>query len=200
VDFVVTLGTYYDMVDLISAITTGSVTYEGETVPWEPRLKSVRVLHRSIISFLPDPEDREILRRIYLDEDTTAVYQVSRLSAKGRELRDAFESKDTGAILSLWNELSPGDVEVLREISPSTYVRGLHTDLYIMTGKTDRYIPYVESLKLRDSAEGNGSDVHYLEFRAFNHVEPGGLGDPVGLLGDTTKLLHATWRLLMRLL
>jgi acetyl esterase/lipase len=200
VDFVVTLGTYYDMVDLISAITTGSVTYEGETIPWEPRLKSVRVMYRSIISFLPEFQDRDILGRIYLEDDTAAISQVSRLSEKGRELHEAFSGKDTERILALWRELSPGDVAVLEEISPSTYVQGLHTDLYILAGKTDPYIPHVESLRLRDDVSGNGSDVHYLEFQAFNHVEPGGLGDPIGLLGDTTKLMHMTWRLLQRLL
>jgi acetyl esterase/lipase len=200
VDFVVTLGTYYDMVDLISAITTGSVTYEGETVDWTPRLKSVRVMYRSIISFLPQAEDREILGRIYLDEDTRALSRVSGLSDKGKELHEAFAAKDTERILALWRELSPGDVAVLEEISPSSYVQNLHTDLYILTGRTDRYIPYVESLRLRDDVSGNGTAVHYLEFRAFNHVEPAGFGDPLGLLGDTTKLMHMTWRLLERLL
>jgi len=199
-DFVVTLGTYYDMIDLVSAITTHSVTYDGETVPWEPRLKSVRVLHRSIISFLPNEEDRRILSRLYLEDDEAARAQTGRLSEKGRELYDAFEERDTQAIIALWNELSPGDVETLREISPSTYVKGLHTDLYIMAGRTDPYIPHVESLRLRDGASGNGTEVHYLEFRAFNHVEPGGLDDPTGLLGDTTKLMFYTWRLLQRLL
>ena len=199
-DFVVTLGTYYDMVDLISAITTGSVSYDGQTVPWEPRLKSVRVMYRSIISFLPEYEDRDILGRIYLKDDAGALSLVPKLSEKGRELHEAFASKDTQRILALWKELSPGDVQVLEDISPSTYVQGLHTDLYILAGKTDPYIPYVESLRLRDGASGNGSDVHYLEFQAFNHVEPGGLNDPVGLLGDTGKLMHMTWRLLQRLL
>jgi len=199
-DFVVTLGTYYDMVDLISAITTGSVSYDGETVPWEPRLKSVRVMYRSIISFLPDTRDREVLGRIYLEDDSAALSQVLRLSEKGRELHEAFASKDTQRILALWRELSPGDVAVLEEISPSTYVENLHTDLYILAGKTDPYIPHVESLRLRDDASGNGADVHYLEFQAFNHVEPGGFSDPIGLLGDTTKLMHMTWRLLQRLL
>jgi acetyl esterase/lipase len=200
VDFVVTLGTYYDMVDLISAITTRSVTYDGETVDWTPRLKSVRVMYRSIISFLPETQDRQILSRIYLDEDERGLSQVPDLSEKGAELHEAFAAKDTVRILALWRELSPGDVAVLEEISPSSYVHDLKTDLYILTGRTDRYIPYVESLRLRDDVSGNGTDVHYLEFRAFNHVEPGGLSDPLGLLGDTTKLMHMTWRLLQRLL
>jgi hypothetical protein len=78
-------------------------------------------------------------------------------------------------------------------------VQDLHTDLYILAGRTDPYIPHVESLRLRDGVSGNGSDVHYLEFTAFNHVEPGGTDDPVGLLGDTGKLMHMTWRLLQRL-
>jgi len=200
IDFVVTLGTYYDMVDLISAITTNSVTYDGQTAPWEPRLKAVRLMYSSIFSFLPEAGDREILERIYIEEDAAALSQVPRLSEKGRELHEAFASSDRERLLALWRELSPGDVAVLEGISPSTYVTDLHTDLYILSDRTDDYIPHVESLRLRDEASDNGTEVHYLEFRAFNHVEPDGAGDPIGLLGDTTKLINMTWRLLQRLL
>jgi acetyl esterase/lipase len=200
IDFVVTLGTYYDMVDLISAITTKSVTYDGESTPWEPRLKAVRLMYSSIISLLPDAGDREILERIYIEGDSAALTQVSRLSEKSRELHEAFVRSDKERLRALWKELAPDDVAVLEGISPSTYVGDLHTDLYILSDRNDNYIPHVESLRLRDEASGNGTEVHYLEFRAFNHVEPDGAGDPIGLIGDTTKLIHMTWRLLQRLL
>jgi hypothetical protein len=157
-------------------------------------------MYSSIFSFLPEAGDREILERIYIEEDAAALSQVPRLSEKGRELHEAFAGSDRERLLALWRELSPGDVAVLEGISPSTYVTDLHTDLYILSDRTDDYIPHVESLRLRDEASDNGTEVHYLEFRAFNHVEPDGAGDPIGLLGDTTKLINMTWRLLQRLL
>ena len=80
VDFFASLGTYYDLVDLISAITTESIQYEGRSEPWEPWLKSVRVLYNSVISYLPDEGDRNILARIFVDEDASARPLVGRLS------------------------------------------------------------------------------------------------------------------------
>src|SRR3990170_4326921 len=66
------LGTYYDLVDLVSAITTQSIHYNGHTERWDPWLTSIRVLYNSVISYLPDPEDRDILTRIFVDEEETA--------------------------------------------------------------------------------------------------------------------------------
>ena len=79
VDFFASLGTYYDLVDLISAITTESIQYNGHTEPWDPWLTSVRVLYNSVISYLPDAEDRDILTRIFVDEDPAARSLVGRL-------------------------------------------------------------------------------------------------------------------------
>jgi dienelactone hydrolase len=199
VDFVVTMGTYYDMVDLIGSITTGSVTYRGETEEWEPRLNAVRLMYGSIISFMPEREDRRILTALYVDEDPAAASEVPLLSDKGRELHQAFASGNRERLEVLWREIAPDDVATLEAISPSSYLAALDADLYILSDRTDDYIPHVESLRLRDEATDNGAEVHYVEFRAFNHVEPE-VDDPLGLLGDTTKLIHMTWRLLERLL
>ena len=200
VDFVVTLGTYYDMVDLVSEITTGSVLYEGESAQWEPRLKAVHLMYSSIISFLPDARDREILESIYIENRPATSSQVAGLSERGRELHETFAAGDSAKLVALWRDFAPDDVAVLEGISPSAYVHNLSMDLYILADRTDDYIPHVESLRLRDDVSGNGSEVHYLELQGFNHVEPGGLGDPIALLGDTGKLMHLTWRLLQRLL
>ena len=199
VSFVVTLGAYYDMMDLISSITTGTVTYDGATSSWEPRVKAARIMHRSIISLLPDAVDREVLGRIYIDDDTAALTQVWRLTENGRALHEAFASKDAKRLQELWRQISPEDTAVLDNISPSMHVSGLRADLYVLSDEDDDYIPHVESLRLRDAAAVGNADVHYLGFEAFDHVEPDGLTDPLGLLGDTTKLMHMTWRLLMRL-
>jgi acetyl esterase/lipase len=199
VSFVVTLGAYYDMMDLISSITTGTVTYEGATSAWEPRVSAARIMHRSIISLLPNAVDREVLGRIYIEEDTAALTRVWEMTEDGRALHEAFASKDAARLQELWRAISPQDAAVLDAISPSMHVSGLRADLYVLSDEDDDYIPHVESLRLRDAAAVGDSDVHYLGFDAFDHVEPEGLTDPLGLLGDTSKLMHMTWRLLMRL-
>ena len=72
--------------DLISAITTDSIEYKGHTEPWDPWLTSVRVLYNSVISSLPAPQDRDILPRVFVDEDASARREVGRLSPRAGEL------------------------------------------------------------------------------------------------------------------
>jgi len=200
IDFFASLGAYYDMVDLINAITTDSITYDGHTQPWEPWLKSVRVLYSSIISFLPEPGDRDILTRIFLDGDEPAREEVPQLSPLGRDVYDAFQAKDSQRVLAFWSEVSPQDVATLRQISPSSYVADLHTELFIMTDRSDPYIPYVESRRLRDAASQNGDPVHYAEFDFLNHVEPKSPTNPFSFLADLLKLIFYSWLLMLRVL
>ncbi len=200
VDFFLSLGTYYDLVDLVSAITTESIQYNGSTEPWEPWLKSVRVLYNSIISYLPREEDREILTRVFVDEDAGARNLVGRLSPRARRIYDALQDKDPERILAFWDEVSPQDVAVLREVSPSNAVSALDTELFIMHDRSDPYIPYVESRRLRDATTGNGHQVYFAEFDFLNHVELKSPSNPIFFLADLVKLIFYTWLLMMRVL
>jgi acetyl esterase/lipase len=200
VDFFASLGTYYDLVDLISAITTESIQYDGRSEPWEPWLKSVRVLYNSVISYLPDEEDRNILARIFVDEDASARPLVGRLSPQGREIYEAFEDRDADRILAFWGEVSPQDVATLREVSPSSVVAALDTDLFIMHDRSDPYIPYVESRRLRDATAGNGHQVYFAEFDFLNHVELKSPSNPIVFLADLVKLIFYSWLLMLKVL
>ena len=200
VDFFVSLGTYYDLVDLVSAITTESIQYNGSTEPWEPWLKSVRVLYNSVISYLPREEDREILTRVFVDEDQGARALVGRLSPRARSIYDALQDKDPDRILAFWGEVSPQDVAVLREVSPSSVVSALDTELFIMHDRSDPFIPYVESRRLRDATADNGHQVYFAEFDFLNHVELKSPSNPISFLADLVKLIFYSWLLMMRVL
>ena len=200
ISYFAALGTYYDMVDLINAITTHSIYYRDTSEPWEPWLKTVRVLHRSIISYLPSALDRDILTRIFLDDDSSARGDIPLLSDQGRDVYEAFQNRDSDRILAFWGEVSPQDVATLRDISPSSYVTDLHAELFILTDRGDPYIPYVESRRLRDAASQNGSRIHYAEFGFLDHVELRSPSNPFSFLKDLLKLLFYSWLLLLRVL
>jgi acetyl esterase/lipase len=200
VDFFAALGGYYDLVDLVSAITTETIEYEGETEHWEPWLTSVRVLHNSIISYLPDPDDRDILTRIFVDEEEGARESVGSLTSRGREIYDAFDDRDPDRILDFWGEVSPQDVATLREVSPSSAVTALDTELFIMHDRSDPFIPYVESRRLRDATANNGHQVYFAEFDFLNHVEPKNPKNPFAFLADMVKLTYYSWKLMLRVL
>ncbi|MDP2674051.1 MAG: alpha/beta hydrolase [Dehalococcoidia bacterium] len=200
VDFFASLGTYYDLVDLISAITTDTIQYKGHTEPWDPWLTSVRVLYNSVISYLPSAQDRDILTRIFVDEDASARLTVGRLSPRAREIYDAFQAKDAERILKFWGEVSPQDVSTLRKVSPSTSVQALDADLFIMHDRSDPFIPYVESRRLRDATAGNGHRVYFAEFDFLNHVEPKNPSNPISFMADMVKLTFYSWLLILRML
>ena len=200
VDFFASLGTYYDLVDLVSAITTESIQYEGKSERWEPWLKSTRVLYNSVISYLPDRHDREVLTRIFVDEDESARELVAGLSPRARDIYDAFQARDADRILEFWGEVSPQDVRTLRDVSPSSAVQALDTELFIMHDRSDPFIPYVESRRLRDATEGNGHQVYFAEFDFLNHVEPKSPTNPVAFLADMVKLIFYSWLLMLRVL
>lgn len=201
VDFFVSLGTYYDMVDLFNAITTETIHYNGSAEPWDPWLESVRILHRSLIQYLPDQGDRQALTAIFLDGEPSAQAQVENLSPQGRQVYDAFLARDPQRILDLWNAISPGDVAVLRQVSPSSTVSAhLNTELFIIHDRGDPYIPYVESRRLRDAVAGNGSRLYYAEFDIFDHVELTNWRDPLTFVANIIKLLFYVWLLLLRLI
>ena len=200
VDFFASLGTYYDLVDLVSAITTESIQYNGRTEPWDPWLKSVRVLYNSIISYLPEAEDRDILTRVFVDEDPSARALVGRLSPQAREIYDAFNDKDPERILAFWGRVSPQDVATLRQVSPASAVAALDTDLFIMHDRSDPYIPYVESRRLRDATADNGHRVYFAEFDFLNHVELKNPSNPISFLADLVKLIFYSWLLMLKVL
>ena len=200
VDFFAALGGYYDLVDLISAITTESIEYEGETEHWEPWLTSVRVLYNSVISYLPDPGDRRILTDIFVDEEEGARDQVSRLSPRAREIFEAFDERDPDRILEFWGEVSPQDIATLRDVSPSSAVAALDTELFIMHDRSDPFIPYVESRRLRDATANNGHQVYFAEFDFLNHVEPRNPSNPFAFMADMVKLTYYSWKLMLRVI
>jgi|GEM_PF-512262 len=201
IDFFVSLGTYYDMVDLFNAITTETIHYNGRNEPWDPWLESVHILYRSLIQYLPDQRDRQTLTDIFLGGSSPGEVQVASLSAQGRQVYDALIAGDPQRILDVWSAISPGDVAVLRQISPSTTVSAYpNTELFIIHDRSDPYIPYVESRRLRDAVAANGSPLHYAEFDIFDHVEPTNWTDPLTFIANIGKLLFYVWLLLLRLI
>ncbi len=198
VDFVAVLGSYFNIVDVISAVVSESMSYGGESTPWQPREDTARMVFSSLISYLPNSTDRDILTRVMVRRDEDARTDVPALSSAGRDIYEAYLAKDADRLFAIWSDVSPLGMGALYEISPSSYASNLHTELFIMTDRGDPYVPYVESRKLLDSAAGNGNAVHYSEFDFLSHVEirP---SNPISFAGDITRLLFIGWQIMLRL-
>ena len=199
VNFLLSVGGYYDLWDVIAAATTRTIYNDGQAEPWQPRPKTIAVLERSLIHNLDDPDERRLFTRHFLQDDPSAIVDGGNLSPDAAILYEILSNSDPSRTQELLARLPPQNLAILRQVSPKTYIQALDTEFFIMHDRNDRWLPYVESRRLRDAAT-NGSDVHYAEFDIFRHVEPTNWTDPLTFVANVIKLVFYTWLLLLRVL
>jgi acetyl esterase/lipase len=191
-------GGYYDLYDVITAATTETITNDGHQSRWRPDDKTLRVLRRSLIYYVDNPRDQDVLTRIFLEGDESARQELGGLAPESRAIFDILDNHDPTRSAALFAALPPDDQAILRRLSPSAALGGLRTELIIMHDRHDRYIPYVESRRLAKAARPH-NEVHYAEMDIFRHVDPRLPTNPLTLLADLIELLFQVCRLLLRL-
>lgn len=200
VHFLLSIGGYFDIWDVIAAATTGTIYDDGRAETWQPRAKTIAVLQRSLISYLNDPDERDLFTRYFVEDDLTAIINVGSLSPEAALLYEILTNSDPSRAQDLFARLSPQRQAILRQLSPRAHVQALEAEFFIMHDRSDPYLPYVESRRLRDALAGNGSSLHYAEFAIFEHVEPTNWTDPLTFIANISKLLFYAWLLLLRLI
>jgi acetyl esterase/lipase len=191
-------GGYYDLYDVITAATTETITNDGHQSRWEPDDKTLRVLRRSLIYYVDDPRDQDVLTRIFLEDDDSARQELGGLSPRSRAIFDILDNRDPARSAELFAALPPDYQAILRRLSPRAALHGLRAELIVMHDRHDRYIPYVESRRLAEAAR-SGVEVHYAEMDIFRHVDPAIPANPLTFLADLIELLFQVCRLMLRL-
>lgn len=138
VRFVNSFGSYYDALALLLDVASRSMEIDGVERPWQPEPRTVDVVTTSLSEF-DSPALRELLGGV--------------TRARGRELIARLPAEVT---------------QRLAEISPSTYLAGLATHLYLMHDVDDSFIPFTESRALA----AHTTVERYTEFEIFAHVIP----------------------------
>ncbi len=197
VGYVVSFGGYYDTLDLLASITTDVISYDGHEETWDPRWHSVKVMSKQVIERLDEAEDREILTRIFVEREPEEADDVARLSSDGRAAYDLLKNSDPSRVEGLLDRLPPEALESLRSLSLAGHLEGLRAETFILHDRADRYIPYVESRRLRDALEGQ-VHLHYTEVNIFEHVEPTAHRAAHTLVVDSAKLYLHLYQLLLR--
>ena len=191
-------GGYYDLYDVITAATTKTITNDGHQSRWEPDDKTLRVLRRSLIYYVDDRRDQDVLTRIFLEDDDSARQELDGLSRQSQAIFDILDNRDPARSAQLFAALPSDDQATLRRLSPSAALDGLRAELIVMHDRHDRYIPYVESRRLAEAAR-SGNEVHYAEMDIFRHVDPRVPPNPLTFLADLIELLFQVCRLMLRL-
>jgi acetyl esterase/lipase len=198
VAFFGSFGGYYDLGDVIAAVTSETITYNGQREEWHPDAKTLQVLRRSLIYYVDDAGDRDILSRIFLEDDQSARQEVGELSPRSRVIFELLDNHDPDRAQELLAQLWPQDVATLRRLSPSASIAGLHTELIIVHDRHDKFLPCAESRRLAEAARGQ-NDVYYAELDLFRHVDPTVTANPLSFLADLIEFFFQAYRLMLRL-
>lgn len=194
VRFILGIGGYYDLREVITYFTTGYYREGGRWRYQEPNEYGKWVFALSNASRLSDPADREGLRRIAqskLDNPEASIEPLAAgLNGEGRDVLALLTNTDPERVPELIERLPAAvgaDIDALdlarRDLS------ALRARLILVHGYDDALIPYPQSTRLAQAAPAGASRVFLVHGLA--HVEIGRLS-PV----DAWKLLCAVDALL----
>jgi dienelactone hydrolase len=175
VQFVVSFGGYYDLLNVITFITTGHYDFgelRGRIIPNE---YSRWIFLRYNLELIPTIRDREILQEIAEAKAKNPAVDAGPLAAalgpEGRAAYDLLVNREPDRVVALVAGLGPGVREQIRFLSPSRVIRDLRGRLFVVHSDPDDYMPKTESLRLAAALESRGN-VHLTLLKAFDHVRP----------------------------
>ena len=211
VDFVVSFGGGADALDVLKATGSHHIEYDGVDESWEPDDHTVEVMALQLVFELSDERDRATICKAFVDSwdwdlcDTTfddldplGADDIASLTPEGRVVFNFMSSGDPAIVNELAAQLPQGVLDKMEALSPDRGIDRLRAELYLIHDRGDKFIPYVESRRLRDALAGRG-DVHVTEVSLFEHVEPrlSRGGDIIVI--DGARLYFRLYQLLLKL-
>ncbi len=194
IDVLVSLGGYYDAIDLIAAVAAQRSSYDGVVEHWQPASLSVRVVHRRLLDTIPDIVERDKVRRAI--EDASPL--PSDISDEALIVYNLLTAADLDAAYRHIDRLPPQELARLHAISPSHTDGKLSAKLLLMHDHGDRLVPSGESKRLYDAWRSD-ADIHYTEFTLFDHVEPSRSVSRLEYVKESAKLMLQIYRLMREL-
>ncbi len=175
VQFVVSFGGYFDLLNVITFVTTGYYEFGDLRARIVPNEYSRWIFLRYNLDLIPSARDREILREIAEAKARNPAMDAGPLAAtlgpEGRAVYDLLVNRDPGRVPALVAALGPGVREQIRFLSPSRVIQDLRGRLFVVHSDPDDYMPKTESLRLAAALEARGN-VHLALLSVFDHVRP----------------------------
>lgn len=201
VAYVNAFGAYYDLHDLIPAVTTRTILEGDKVVRWYPQPLAAALLERGLINMLKEERDRRLLREV-LTEDSTGESIPSMkvpvgLSEEGMAVYSLLIEEDPGRAREIVASLPPEIEAKLRALSPSCCLQEVQAPVFLLHDLADGLVSYVESRKMRDALTAAGKEVVHTETGLFEHVRPSARLDLLALVRETAKFSWHLYRVLL---
>jgi len=173
VSFVVAVGGYYDMTDMLRYVTTGEDRGgAGPSVP-PPQREARWAVLLSQLHWLEDEKDRALLERIarrrLADPRAPVAADARRLGASGKALFALVANEDPDRVAALIARLPSSLVRELDALDPSRRsLDRLHARLVLIHDPQDPVIPVSHSQRLHDALPPG--QARLFEAGALQHV------------------------------
>ncbi len=199
VHFVSSLGGYDDARRLLTDLGSRSIIVDGAQRAWEPSPLTLEVLATQLVETLPDRQDEELLRRVFLQHETLPGGAVDTLTPAGRDARMLLAGTDRATAEAIVARLPAATQARLAGISPSVSLSDVRADLYLIHDVGDSYIPFTETRYLVADAPP-ALIQQYVETSIFEHVYPDKPAPWTTFLPEVWRLFWYAHAVLMELL
>lgn len=193
VDFVLGVGGYYDLEQVIRFFTTGYFQKQGEWQYLEPNEYGKWVFLLSNVDLLNNAEDQQALRNIAERKLENSKAQIDdlkgQLTADGESVLTLIENGDRSRSQSLIAKLPAKIRSQLDALNLADHdLSLLEAKLILLHGTDDTIIPYTESIALHKAVASNQSELFLIDGLAHVDLQP-------------LKLdRHAAWRAITAIL
>ena len=198
VDFVVGVGGYYDLREVVTFFTTGwfrDVSAPGSKWQYrEPNAYGKWVFVLSNVGRLQSAADRKLLAEMAqrkLDDLAAPVEALAaQLGPEGRAYYDLLENQDPRRVHEFFQRLPVHIREEFQRLNLANHdLSRLEAKLILFHGRADDIIPYTESLAL-DDAVGENTEVRIIQGLQHVNVEDIGLRDKLKLWRGMDTILR----------
>lgn len=138
VAFVATIGTYYNLFDLLQGATTGTVPYQGRLVAWQPDPQALTLAAQQLEALLGGA-DGAALAQAWSSKNPAG------LSSDAAAVYDVLANRDAGRFPALVARLPPSLTALLSRLSPQTAVDRIAVPVFALHARTDAASPPEES-------------------------------------------------------
>lgn len=173
--FAVSFGGYYDLVQVIKFVTTGYYQYREERGYSQPSDYTRWIFLRYNLDLLQNPADRAILARVSEERGWGSSQQgpdrLPGLTPEGQSVYRLLVNRDPELVEGLIRQLAPSIRRMIDQLSPSRQLHRLAAYSIIVHSNPDPFIPHTESLALAEVL-GRKGKVRLEILRLFRHVQP----------------------------